>query len=56
MAAINLVAIGGIIVDLVIISMIISNAFWGYRRGLTAVVFKLLVSILSYTNQLHLLL
>ena len=47
MEALNWVAIGGIIVDLVIISMIISNAFWGYRRGLTAVVFKLLVSIVS---------
>ena len=47
MEAINLVAIGGIIVDLVIISMIISNAFWGYRRGLTAVIFKLLVSIVT---------
>lgn len=47
MEAINLVAIGGIIVDLVIISMIISNSFWGYRRGLTAVIFKILVSILS---------
>lgn len=47
MGAINLIAIGGIIVDLVIVSMIISNAFWGYRRGLTAVVFKLLVSIVS---------
>lgn len=47
MSAINLVAIGGIIVDLVIISMIISNAFWGYRKGLTAVVFKLLVSIVA---------
>lgn len=47
MEAINLVAIGGIIVDLVIISMLISNSFWGYRRGLTAVIFKLLVSVLS---------
>ena len=47
MAAINLVAIGGIIIDLVIVSMIISSAFWGYRKGLTAVVFKLLVSIVS---------
>ena len=47
MEAINLIAIGGILVDLVVISMIISNAFWGYRKGLTAVIFKLLVSILS---------
>ena len=31
MTALNLVAFGGILVDLVIISMIISNAFWGYR-------------------------
>ena len=47
MEAINFIAIGGIIVDLVIISMLISNAFWGYRRGLTAVIFKILVSIIS---------
>ena len=47
MGAINLVAFGGILVDLVIISMIISNAFWGYKKGLTAVIFSLLVSIIS---------
>lgn len=47
METINLIAIFGIIVDLVIVSMIISNSFWGYKRGLTAVLFKLLVSIVS---------
>lgn len=47
MGIINWVAFGGILVDLVIISMIISNSFWGYRRGLTAVIFKALVFIIS---------
>ena len=47
MVAVNWIAIGGLLVDLVIISMIISNSFWGYRRGLTAVVFKLLVAVIS---------
>lgn len=47
MNVINWVAFGGILVDLVIISMIISNAFWGYRRGLVAVVFKILTFLIS---------
>lgn len=47
MTALNLVAFGGIIVDLVIISMIISNAFWGYRKGLVSVVFKIITFIIS---------
>jgi len=47
MGVINWIALGGILVDLVIISMIISNAFWGYRRGLTTVIFKVLVFIIS---------
>lgn len=47
MAVINWVALGGIIADLVLISMIISNAFWGYRKGLVAVVFKILTFIIS---------
>ena len=47
MGVINLVAFGGILVDLIIISIIISNAFLGYRRGLVAVVFKVLVFIVS---------
>ena len=40
-------AFGGVLVDLVIISIIISNTFWGYRRGLVGVMFKLLVFIVS---------
>ena len=47
MTALNFVAFGGILVDLVIISMIISNAFWGYRKGLVSVVFKIITFIIS---------
>ena len=43
MGVINWVAFGGILVDLVIISIIISSTYWGYRRGLVAVIFKVLV-------------
>ena len=42
MGVINWVAFGGILVDLVIISILISNSYWGYRRGLVAVLFKIL--------------
>lgn len=47
MGVINWVAFGGVLVDLVIISIIISNSFWGYRRGLVGVMFKILVFIVS---------
>lgn len=47
MGVINWVAFGGVLVDLVIISIIASNAFWGYRRGLVGVVFKILTFIIS---------
>lgn len=47
MGVINWVALGGVLVDLVIISIIASNAFWGHRRGLVGVMFKLLVFIVS---------
>ena len=47
MGIINWVAFGGVLVDLVIISMIISNAFWGYRRGLVGVLFKVLMFLVS---------
>lgn len=47
MGVINWVAFGGILVDLVIVSIIISTAYWGYRRGLVAAIFKLLTFILS---------
>lgn len=47
MGVINWVAFGGVLVDLVVISILISNAFWGYRRGLVGVIFKLLVFIVS---------
>lgn len=47
MGIINWIALGGILVDLVIISMIVSSSFWGYRRGLTAVIFKALVFVVS---------
>ncbi len=47
MGIINWVAFGGILVDLVIISIIISSIYWGYRRGLVSVVFKILIFIIS---------
>lgn len=47
MGIINWVAFGGILVDLVIISMIVSYAYWGYRKGLVNVLFKILVFLLS---------
>lgn len=47
MGVINWVAFGGILVDLVIISILISNSYWGYRRGLVAVLFKVLLFIVS---------
>ena len=43
MGVINWVAFGGILVDLVIISVLVSSIYWGYRRGLVAVIFKILV-------------
>ena len=50
MSAINWVAFGGILVDLVLISIVISNAFWGYRRGLVNVIFQVLAFIVSLLN------
>lgn len=47
MGVINWIAFGGVLVDLVIISIIISNAFWGYRRGLVGVIFKILTFLVS---------
>lgn len=47
MGIINWIAFGGILVDLVIVSILISNAYWGYRRGLVAVLFKILLFIVS---------
>ena len=47
MGVINWVAFGGILVDLVIISILISNSYWGYRRGLVAVLFKILAFIVA---------
>ncbi|MBR3697818.1 MAG: CvpA family protein [Clostridia bacterium] len=47
MGVINWIAFGGILVDLVIISIIASNAFFGYRRGLIGVIFKILTFLIS---------
>ena len=47
MGVINWVAFGGILVDLVIISILISNSYWGYRKGLVSVIFKVLVFVVS---------
>lgn len=43
----NLIAAAGILVDLVIISILISNVFWGYRKGLVNLVTSLLAFIIS---------
>ena len=56
MGVINWVAFGGILVDLVIISILISNSYWGYRRGLVAVLFKVLLFIVSLLIIINLLL
>ena len=47
MGVINWIAFGGVLVDLVIISIIASHAFWGYRRGLVGVAFKILTFLIS---------
>lgn len=47
MGVINWVAFGGILVDLVILSIIISTTYWGYRRGLVAVLMKFLTFLIS---------
>lgn len=47
MTAINLVAFGGILADLLVISIVISHAFMGYRKGLVAVVFKIITFLVS---------
>ena len=47
MTAINLVAFGGILADLLVISIVISNAFMGYRKGLVQVVFKIITFLVS---------
>jgi len=47
MNVINWVAFGGILVDLVIISVFVSTAFWGYRKGLVNVAFKILTFLVS---------
>lgn len=47
MGVINWIAFGGILVDLVIISIIISTTYWGYRRGLVAVLMKFLTFLIS---------
>lgn len=47
MGVINWVAFGGVLVDLVIASIIISNTYWGYRKGLVGVIFKILAFVVS---------
>lgn len=47
MGVINWVAFGGVLVDLVVISAIVSSIYWGYRRGLVSVIFKVLAFIVS---------
>ena len=47
MGIINWVAFGGILIDLIIVSILISSSYWGYRRGLVAVLFKVLLFIVS---------
>lgn len=47
MGTINWIAISSIIVDLLILSVLISCTYWGHRKGLTAVIFKILIFIIS---------
>ncbi len=42
MESINWLAWSGILVDLVLISILISHIFWGYRRGLVNIAFKVI--------------
>jgi uncharacterized membrane protein required for colicin V production len=42
MESINWLAWSGILVDLVIVSILVSHIFWGYRRGLINIAFKVL--------------
>ena len=41
------IAIGGVIVDLVIILTIMASTIWGYKKGLTSVLFKIVIFIAS---------
>lgn len=41
------IAIGGVIVDLVIILTIMVSTIWGYKKGLTSVLFKIVIFIAS---------
>lgn len=47
MGIINWIGFGGILIDLIIVSIIISTTYIGYRRGLVGVIFKILVFIIS---------
>ena len=47
MGAINWVAVSSVIVDLVILSILISCIYWGQRKGLTDLIFKLVIFIAS---------
>jgi len=42
MGIINWVAFGGILIDIIVICAIIWNSFWGYKKGLVNVIFKIL--------------
>ena len=46
MGALSL-SLGGIIVDLIILFIITSSTYLGYRKGLVGVIFKLCVFIVS---------
>lgn len=47
MSEINWVTVSSVIVDLVIISILISCIYWGQRKGLTDLIFKLVIFIAS---------
>ena len=47
MEAVNWTQWGGLLVDLVIISIFISHIFWGYRRGLVNIMFSVLSFIVA---------
>ena len=47
LVAVDWIKYAGLLVDLVVLSIIISNAFWGYRRGLVNVICKLITFVVS---------
>lgn len=47
MEGINWITVSSTVVDLLILSVLISCTYWGHRKGLTSVIFKILIFIIS---------